>query len=186
MTTPAPAETAPATQSTAVTTDTATPEPTEPATGDLAAEVEKWKSLSQKNEQRAKANATAAKELEELRKQSMTEVEKAAAEAEKRGAETALKTFGERLVRSDFTAAAVRINPEIDAAEIAEVLDDLNLAKFVGEDGEPDTEAIKKAAERLIKPAGGPRPPSFDGGARTTAPAPVGMNQLIRKAVGRA
>ena len=35
-------------------------------TTDLSVEVEKWKSLSRKNEQQAKANAAAAKELEEL------------------------------------------------------------------------------------------------------------------------
>lgn len=174
---------------TATTPDPAATEPTEPTStpdtgpADPAAEAEKWKALAQKHEQRAKANATAAKELEDLRKQSMTDVEKATAEAEQRGESKAAQTFGQRLVRSDFSAAAARINPDFD---VAAVLDDLNLAKFVGEDGEPDTEAIKKAAERLVPPSGSPRPPSFDGGSRTAAPPSAGMNDLIRKAVGRA
>jgi hypothetical protein len=179
-----PADTATAPEAPAATTSTTDPaQPTAPDTGvvDSAAEVEKWKALAQKHEQRAKANASAAKELEDLRKQSMTEVEKAAAEAEKRGADSAIKTFGERLVRSDFTAAAARVNPGFDASA---VLDDLNLAKFVGEDGEPDAEAIKKAVERLVPPAGA-QLPSFDGGARNTAPSATGMNQLIRSGLRR-
>lgn len=165
-------------------TSTTSAEPQTSATDDLG---DAGKKALDAERARAKEFEKQAKqfqrELEQHKQASMSEAEKAVAEAEKRGAATATKTLGERLVRSDFTAAAARINPEFD---VTEVLDDLNLTKFVGEDGEPDTEAIKKAAERLVPPSGGPRPPSFDGGARTTAPAPVGMNQLIRKAVGRA
>lgn len=164
---------------------TETTEPAAPDTGanaDPAAEAEKWKALAQKHEQRAKANAEAAKELENLRRQSMSDVEKAAAEAEERGMQKARETFGQRLVRSEFTAAAARANPEFD---VAAVLDDLNLVKFIGEDGEPDVKEIQKAVERLV-PAAGNRPPSYDGGTRTAAPAAFDFNQQIRQAAGRA
>jgi hypothetical protein len=49
---------------------------------DLAAEVEKWKSLSRKNEQAAKSNAAAAKKLEEYETAAKTETERLNARAE--------------------------------------------------------------------------------------------------------
>lgn len=181
---PEPTTTAPSPDPAATTEPTSTTEQP-PATGDELGDA--GKKALEAERTRAKEFEKQAKqlqrELDQQRQASMTEAEKAVAEAEKRGAATASKTFGERLVRSDFTAAAARINPEFD---VSAVLDDLNLTKFIGDDGEPESEAIKKAVERLVPPAGGPRPPSFDGGARTTAPAPTGMNQLIRKAAGRA
>jgi uncharacterized heparinase superfamily protein len=124
-----------------------------------------------------------AKELDEVRTASLSEAEKAVAEAEKRGRTAAATEYGERIARSNFVAAAARRNPEFDADA---VLDDLNLARFVGENGEPDSEAISKAVERLVPATGGPQLPSFDGGVRTTPPASTGMNGLIRKGTGRA
>lgn len=176
------AEPAPIAEPTAATPSTT--EPQAPAT-DVLGEAGQ-KALESERAARKEAEKQAKqfqRELEQVRQASMSEAEKAVAEAEKRGAATATATFAERLVRSDFTAAAARVNPEFDAAA---VLDDLNLAKFVGEDGEPDAAAIQKAVERLVPPSGAPRPPSFDGGARTTAPASTGMNGLIRQAAGRA
>lgn len=49
---------------------------------DLAAEVEKWKALSRKNEQRAKDNEDAAKRLAELEDAQKSELEKILARAE--------------------------------------------------------------------------------------------------------
>jgi hypothetical protein len=53
-------------------------EPVEDATEtvDFPAEVEKWKSLSRKNEQQAKTNAQAARELEELKRSQLSDTEK--------------------------------------------------------------------------------------------------------------
>lgn len=122
------------------------------------------------------------KEMEKVRQASMSEAEKAVAEAEARGLKTGRTEGGARLARTEFDALAGRRNPDFDTASALEWVD---LARFVGEDGEPDTKAIKAAVERLVPvPDGGP--PSFDGGARSTAPATTGMNSLIRKAAGRA
>lgn len=186
----APGTTAPPPSTTEAPPAAAPPqEPTtdqqQPATGDELGEagkkaLEAERARAKEADKRARA---AERELETHRQASMTESEKAVAEAEKRGEAKATEKLAQRLVRSDFVAAAARVNPEFDAAA---VLDDLNLAKFVGEDGEPDAAAITKAVERLVPAAAGFRPPSFDGGARTTAPAPAGMNGLIRKAAGRA
>lgn len=135
-----------------------------------AAEVDKWKTLSRKQEERAKANAAAAKELEQFRASQMSEAEKIAAEAEQRGRSAALAEVGQRLVRAEFAArSAGRIGED--------VLDDLNLAKFLTEDGEPDLKAIDKAVARLAPPVEqettrkpGPRPDLSQGsGSSATA-----------------
>lgn len=75
-------------------TATETPKPTPPADPpvDLVAEVEKWKNLSRKNEDRAKENSEAAKRLAEIEESQKTEQQKlvdAKAAAEKVAAETA-------------------------------------------------------------------------------------------------
>lgn len=125
-------------------------------------------------------------QVERERRSALTDAERALAEAEDRGKATATTAFGQRLARTEFVAAAAKRNPTYDASA---VLDDLNLARYVGDDGEPDTTAIGKAVERLV-PAGvggaGDERPSFDGGTRSSAPAGKSMNDLIRAAAGRA
>lgn len=122
------------------------------------------------------------KELDEVRKSSMSEADKAAHEAEQRGRLAATADFGKRLAKTEFDALAGRRNPDVDTAKVLEYID---LARFVDENGEPDSKAIASAVERLVpKPPEGP--PSFDGGTRTPAPAQQGMSQIIRKAAGRA
>lgn len=122
------------------------------------------------------------KEMEKVRQASMSEAEKAVSEAEARGLKTGRAEGGTRLARTEFDALAGRRNPDFDTASALEWVD---LARFVGDDGEPDTKAIKAAVERLVPtPEGGP--PSFDGGPRSTPPVSTGMNGLIRKAAGRA
>lgn len=129
-----------------------------------------------------KARKALEREIAQLRTANLSEAEKAVAEAEARGRTAAITEFGERLVRSNFIAEAARRNPEFDAAS---VLDDLNLRRFVGDDGEPDTDAITKSVERLIPAGGGPRFGNADQGPRGTSSAPD-FNQALRRAAGRA
>ena len=120
------------------------------------------------------------KEMAQVRQSSMSEGEKAVAEAKAAGRTEAVTEFGKRLARTEFDALAGRRNPDFDTASALEYID---LSRFVGEDGEPDAKAIKAAVERLVPaPAGGP--PSFDGGARTSASAKGDMNKIIRQAAG--
>lgn len=163
-----------------------TPEPVESAQTDPPTEPDAtdWKAEARKWEERAKENRKAAAELEKQRLASMSEAEKAVAEAENRGRQSAAQQFAQRLARSDFLTAAARRNPTYDAAAI---LDDVNLARYVGEDGEPDSKAIEKAVERLIpQPSSEPERPSLDLGIRRTVQSGPSMNDLIRKAAGRA
>src|SRR5690349_19452189 len=113
---------------------------------ELRAEIAKYRT-------RAKS---AEGEIENVRKSSMSEAERAVAEAEQRGRAAVLEQFGHKLVRSAFVAEAARRNPGFDAES---VLDDLNLARYMGEDGDPDSKAIAAAVARLVpEPATNPRP----------------------------
>lgn len=148
---------------------------TEPT--DWQAEAEKWKAHARKHEERAKVGAAATKELERLKAATMSETEKAVAEAEQRGATAAAAKVGARLARAELKAAAAG---RIDPATLDGFLEFADLARFVGEDGEPDAKAIEAAINKL----GGGKPANFDGGARTTAGRPADMNSIIRRAAG--
>lgn len=166
---------APATPSQEQPTAEAPSEPSKVDETDWKAEARKW-------EARAKENSGAAKAAEKSRLDAMSEQDRAIEEAKQSARTEATTTYGKRLARTEFDAAAGRRNPDFDTASALEFVD---LGKFLGEDGEPDTKAIKAAVERLV-PALADGPPSFDGGTRTPPPAQQGMSGLIRKAAGRA
>jgi hypothetical protein len=120
-----------------------------------------------------------AAELEKFRKAAMSESERAVAEAEARGRTTAAQEYGKRLARSEIRAAAAD-----SGADVGGVFDYLDLSRFVGDDGEPDTEAVKAFVEAL--PRRTPQPPSLDLGSRGDGAAPRDFNQALRAAAGRA
>jgi hypothetical protein len=151
---------------------------TETDVKDWKAEAEKWQALARKNEERAKGNAQAAKELERVRAAAMTEQERAVAEAEQRGATTALGKAATRLARAEFRAAAAG---RIDKEALDTYLEDADVSKFVGDDGEPDLKAIEARIKRL---GGTDRRTDFDGGARSAPQKTTDMNQLIRQKAG--
>jgi hypothetical protein len=126
----------------------------------------------------AKAAAT---ELDKFRQASMSDAEKAVAEAEARGRTAAATEFGKRLARTEFDAIAGRRNKDFDTSSALEFVD---LSRFLGGDGEPDLKAIKSAVERLV-PEAQVGPPSFDGGTRSTSTT-GDFNQDLRRAAGRA
>lgn len=157
--------------------ETDTTETTDTDVKDWKAEAEKWSTLARKHEERAKSNAQAAKELEKVRAAAMSETEKAVAAARAEGATEAAKANAPRLVRAEFRAAAAG---QVDKQTLDAYLEDVDLSKFIGEDGEPDTKAIEARIKRL----GGGRNTNFDGGARTSAAKPNDMNSLIRHQAG--
>jgi hypothetical protein len=108
----------------------------------------------------------------------MTDQEKVVAEAERRGAETAATKAGSRLVRAEFRAAA---SGRVEKETLAAYLEDVDLTKFLAEDGEPDLKAIEARISRL---AGPERGTDFDGGARRTTSGKADMNALIRRSAG--
>ena len=122
----------------------------EPDTGDqgadLAAELEKWKAQARKHEERAKANATAAKELEKFRQQTMSDTEKAIEQARNEGRQRTLVEVGGKLAAAEVRAAATgRMSEE----QIDTLLEGLNLSRFVGDDGEIDRAAVVKFVDGI-------------------------------------
>jgi hypothetical protein len=157
--------------------DKGTPTPDAEA---LTAEAEKWKALARKHEERAQSNASAAKELEALRRSQMSETEKAvdAAKAEARTA--ALRELGGKLVDAELRAAAAGRTVDVDA--LLEVVD---RSRFLTDDGDVDRKALGAWVDRIAPaPADtGPVIPSFDGGVRTTH-APGTAADQFAKALG--
>ncbi|MGO4630505.1 hypothetical protein AB4225_06110 [Streptomyces sp. 2RAF24] len=117
---------------------------------DHEAEAKKWKALARKHEGKSKENAAAVKELARLKREGMSDVDKkvdeavAAARAEER------TRAGERVARSAFLAAA---KGRIENAK--DVLDDINLRRYVDDDGEVDDEAIAALVDKLAPDKGG-------------------------------
>lgn len=132
----------------ATTTETTT-ETTETAATEAPvtlADVEKWKALARKHEDRAKANSGAAKELEELRKASMTEQEKAVAAAVAEARTATLREVGAQLVAAEFRAQAAG---RLTAEQVAELIEDLDMAKYLTDTGEVDSERVTRKVEAL-------------------------------------
>ncbi|CAL9592636.1 hypothetical protein SUDANB1_05256 [Streptomyces sp. enrichment culture] len=115
------------------------------AEGLKPAQIAERLKASRKWETRAKKNSTAAEELARIKREGMNETEAAVAAAR---AEERVKG-GERIARSTFLAAAKgRIeNP-------AEVVEEINLKKYVDDDGEVDDDAIAKLVDKLAPKSG--------------------------------
>ena len=152
---------------------------------ELAAEVEKWQALSRKNEERAKANAKAQKELDALKLASMTEQEQAVEAARIEARTETLREVGETRVGDAFRVAAA--GKQVD---VEEILDGINLAKFLGDDGQPNAEAITQWVEKIAPPVAEEAPagfPDLGQGARAGGTTPLnsdGLEAALKNAVG--
>jgi hypothetical protein len=132
--------------------DDSTEQTAAPTVEDLQAQIAELTKNSRKWEERAKANGGAAKAAEQARLDAMSESERAIEEARQAARSEAASTFGQRLARTEFDNLAGRRNPDFDTASALEYVD---LAKFLDENGEPDTAAIGAAVQRLVpEPAG--------------------------------
>ncbi len=103
----------------------------------------------------------AEKRLAEQSQAAMTETEKAIATAKDEGRAEALKQAGQRLALAEFRARAVGKLADPDAA-----VEYLDVAKFVKDDGEPDTDAIQAAVDKLAALVGKPAAPNVPNGPR--------------------
>jgi hypothetical protein len=128
-------------------------------------------------ERRARKAAEA--ELARLRKASMSEQEKAVADAKAAGADEASKAAAPRLVRAELKAAAAEAG--VPKATLDGFLEYADLSRFVGEGGEIDEKAIGTAVKRL---GGTNGRTNFDGGARDRSTAPTDMSAFIRRSAG--
>lgn len=128
-------------------------DPTPDPAADTAAELEKWKKLSRKHEDQAKANAAAAKELETLRQKSMTDQEKAVDAAKAEARTETLREVGGKLAEASIRVAAAGRSVDVDA-----LIEGIDATKFLDSDGNPDTKAITAWVDK-VAPAGEGKPP---------------------------
>lgn len=133
--------------------ETPAPQPPQPET-DWKAEAEKWKSHARKHEQLWKEKQSAAKELEELKTSQLSDTEKAVKEAEARGRADATKTYAEKIAAAELKAALTGVVPDPSA-----VVEDINLARYVTDTGDVNTEAIAAAREKFAAILGSPPQP---------------------------
>lgn len=167
-----------------------TPKPeTPPATGDKdwQAEAEKWKSLSRKNEETAKANATAAKRLEELEHANASEQEKAVRKAVSEALSAVQEKTNARLLTAEARALAAEAkfrNPGLAVKAI-----DLSTVA-VSEDGTVDAKAVRSLLADLAKDEpylvddGKPKPKPDDAQGRVQPPvskSEQGMEQARKR-----
>ena len=130
----------------------------------LQAEVDKWKSLSRKNEQQAKANIAAAKELEEIKKSQLTETEKLIEQTKQETALSVRKEFAGKLVDAELKA---QLNGRVlDAGAVLS----FDKSSFITETGDIDSEAIQSWVEAHSKTTETPAP-DLAQGARGNTPA---------------
>lgn len=113
-----------------------------------------WKARARQWEDRAKANQNAAKDLEELRKRTETETEKAVRTARDEGRNEALKEVGTARAED---AIRFSIGDRLPDKELDELLGDLNLARFMKDDGSVDREKVASYVAR-IAPQGKGKP----------------------------
>lgn len=137
--------------STTETTETTT-EQTSAGTDD---EIAKWKSLARKHENERRKLA---KQIEELQAAQMSDQEKAIAEAASQARSAVLKEVGEKLAAAELRAAGVP----------TEYIEDLNLARFVDDDGEVLAEQVAATAAKFAsrKPSAPPVPTGPQNGSK--------------------
>ncbi|MFD7257167.1 hypothetical protein [Streptomyces sp. NPDC059874] len=128
-----------------------TPDPTTsegvPDVATLQADVERWKALSRQNEKNWNEART---ELAAIKEASMTDAEKALEQARSEARNAALSEVGNRLVDAELRVQAATAGVSLPAAEF------LNLSRFVGADGSPDSTAITAFVQSLPKPSTAP------------------------------
>ena len=150
-------------------------------TVDWKAEAEKYRGLHRKQEERAKANANAAKELEQLRQQSMSDQEKAVAQAKLEGRTEALTAVIGKLAAAEIRAAAAG---RLTAEQVEVLLEATNTAVFIGEDGDIDRAKVQRFVDGIAPPISEeePRPgfPDLGQGARGGSNAALNGDPLLR------
>lgn len=142
---------------------------------DWQAEAEKWKTLSRKNEQRARENAGAAAELAQVRQAHMTEQERAVHDAREEGRAAALAEFGSRLVDARFEAAAAGRTVNGRPLDVAALLEGVNRSYYLTDTGEVDVDKVTRFVDNVAPAVEADAPqqqrrfPDLGQGRRTTS-----------------
>lgn len=118
-------------------------------------------------------------ELAEVKQANQTEAEKAINAAKDEARTAALNEAAPRLVSAEFRVA---LAGRRTADEVAKLIEDFDLTKYLTKDGEVDTKRVAEKADLLAPPTEERKPaPTFGGGARKGADKPEvspGMGRL--------
>lgn len=137
-----------------------------------------WQKLAgDKNADQLKADLD---ELAEIRKSKMTPSEQELARVREEAKAEARAEFAPKLAGLAFETALAHV-PEKDRKELIE---DLNLSKFVTDDGGVDMDAVAKTAARIAPATGTRTPVDFGAGRRTstkTSAADQGREEAARR-----
>jgi len=146
-----------------------TPVTPPPEKGEGQSDAAYWKAQADKQERRAKANAEAAKELERLKRNSMSEQERAAAEAADKATSEVTARLGGRLVRAEMRNAA---DGRLSAEQVDALAARIDVTAFLTKDGDVDDAAVTEFIHSISPPPppsnglGGPVFPDLAQGAR--------------------
>jgi hypothetical protein len=139
----------------------------------LIKERDKWRAMSRKHEENWK---TATQERDELRKAGLSEAERALADAVEKARSEAYSEVGSRLAAAELRAAAAAEGIEIPET-VAQFLD---VSRFIGPDGSPDTGAITSFIDSM-KPQG----PKFAQNVGVGPQGGSGVSRLTREDLSR-
>lgn len=148
--------------------------------GKLQADVEKWKAMSRENEKKLTA---ATKALDAKNRESMSDTEKAVAEARAEARTETLREVGGRLAAAAIRVAAAGRSVDVDA-----LIEGVDATRFLDDQGEPDAKAIQAWVDR-VAPQAAPAKRDLGVGPRgQSGDTPIGDdNNLLRdlkRAVG--
>jgi hypothetical protein len=148
-----------------------------PTIEELAADRDHWRQESRKHEERARSRANAERELEALRKASMSDQEKAVAEARAQARAEALREAGAGRAEDAIRAAFAGHVIDVDA-----LLTGIDTTRFLTADNEPDRQAIAKWAGQLAPPRDEQQPafPDLGQGTRSSSSFPLNGDPLER------
>jgi len=154
--------------------ETTTTEPPQPDTGlneggKRALEAER-KARSEAEKAAKAANA----ELEKLRKLTMSETEKAIAEAKASARAELMAEVGAERVENAVRAATAGRNVDADA-----LLDGLDRARFLTDDGKPDTQKITEWVDRIAPKGQTPPKPAAKDIGQGARPGATGASQIL-------
>lgn len=171
-----------------ITETTSTETTTEaPDVDALKAELDKWKALSRKNEEKAKSNAKEMKAFEDWKASQLSETERAIEDAKASVRAEVAAEYGAKLARSAFVSAA-----EGRLTDPKAVLARIDVTQFLDADGEPDAKAIGEFLDSIAPAQKEQEPdqqPTFEGlfqGSRGDqgSALPLNGDPLLQKVMG--
>lgn len=139
-----------------------------------------WKHQARRHEQSAKRLGDVTPEqyraqqdeLEKLRRDRMSDSDKALEDARKAGREEERKALQPKMVRAAFDAAVGTIDDEDEAKAVRDMVDALDFGSFITDDGAVDTARVQSVAGRITGSAiARPATSGYGGGKRQSTKA---------------